>query len=200
MYALSFKFHSREEVERFLTFLQRHLKTNYLVDTKLFHVYVQLEGGDKELKDAVALVKRLAGLARGGKARRQIPLLVLFKDAELARPVPPEVVADALTLVGYPSLVRGGVLETDANYEEVLSVVERLSRLYEEAERLPLTPQAKRIVVAYAFCAKKPLDASVEDLAKAGLLNKGSVLSLRLPPEEARRRLLSLNTAGKSAT
>ncbi|MEM1598045.1 MAG: DUF2067 family protein [Pyrobaculum sp.] len=197
---MSFKFHSREEVERFLTFLERHLKTNYLVDTKLFHVYVQLEGEGKELEDAVALVKRLAGLAKGGKTRRQIPLLVLFRDAELARPVPPEVIADALTLMGRPSLVRGDVLETDAGYEEVLSVVERLSRLYEEAERMPLTPQAKRIVVTYAFYAKRPVDAAAEDLAKAGLLNRGSVLSLRMPLEEARKRLLSLNTAGRSAT
>jgi hypothetical protein len=66
--ALSFSFRTREEVERFLTFIEKHIKTTYIVSTRLTHVYVQLEGEEKELEDAVALVKRLAGLAREGRS------------------------------------------------------------------------------------------------------------------------------------
>ncbi|MEM0278170.1 DUF2067 family protein [Pyrobaculum sp.] len=193
---LSFKFSSREEVVRFLSFLEKHLRTTYLVTTRLDHVYVQLEGEEKELEEAAALVKRLAGLARQGRGVVQIPLLVLFRDANLARPIPPDAVADALTLSGVASHVRGDVLETSAPYEEVLKTAEALSRMYEEAERLPLTPQARKVAVAYAYARGVPIEKAVEELAEAGLLNKGSVISLRYPLEEVRRRLQSLNRPG----
>lgn len=190
---LSFKFNTREEVERFLTFLEKHVKITYLVNTRLTHVYVQLEGEGKELEDAASLVKKLAGLARQQRSTAQIPLVMLFRDADLIRPVPPDVIADALRLKGKPSEVRGGVLETSASYEEVLKTVEALSKIYEEAERLPLTPQAKKIAVAYAFARGVSVDKAVEELAAAGLLNMGSVISLRNPLEEARRRLYELS-------
>ncbi|MEM0483235.1 MAG: DUF2067 family protein [Pyrobaculum sp.] len=192
---LSFKFNSREEMERFLEFLEKHVKTTYLVTTRLTHVYVQLEGEGKELEDAASLVKKLAGLARQQRHTVQIPLVVLFRDADLARPVPPDVIADALKLKGMPSEVRGGVLETAASYEEVLKTAEALSKIYEETERLPLTPQAKKIVVAYAFARGVPVDKAVEELAAAGLLNVGSVISLRNTLEETRRRLYALSQA-----
>ena len=188
---LSFKFRTREEVERFLTLLERHVKTPYLVNTRLTHVYIQLEGDARELKDAAAVVKSLAGLAKGARRPLQIPLLVLFRDAELARPVPPDAVADALSATGRPSTVRGDVLVTSASYEEVLSTAEKLSRLYEEAEKLPLTPQAKKVAVVYAFAKGLPVEKAVEELVSEGFLNRGGVISLRYRLEEARRMLLS---------
>ena len=192
--ALSFKFRTKEEVERFLAFIERHITTTYIVDTRLTHVYVQLEGNEKELVDAVALVKRLAGLAREGRSVVQIPLLVLFRDAELVRPVPPDALADALMFKGFFAKVRGDVLETELKYEEVLKVAAALSKMYEEAEKYPLTPQAKRVVVAYAYAKGISIETAVEELVKAGILNKGAVLSLRRSPEETRKLLLeSLN-------
>jgi Uncharacterized protein conserved in archaea len=186
---LSFKFNTREEVERFLMFIERHVKTTYIVNTRLTHVYVQLEGEGEELEDAVALVKRLAGLARGGRGVVQVPLLVLFRDAELTRPIPPDVVADALRFKGFFAEVQGDVLETELSYEEVLEAAEALSKMYGEAEKHPLTPQAKRVVVAYAFARGISIEAAVEELIKAGVLNRGAVLSLRHSPKEARRLL-----------
>jgi Uncharacterized protein conserved in archaea len=187
---LSFKFNTREEVERFLVFIQKHVKTTYIVNTRLTHVYVQLEGEGKELEDAVALVKRLAGLARGGRGIVQVPLLVMFRDAELTRPIPPDVVADALRFRGLFAEVQGDVLETELSYEEVLEAAETLSKMYEEAEKHPLTPQAKRVVVAYAFARGISIEAAVEELIKAGVLNRGAVLSLRHPPQKTRVLLL----------
>jgi hypothetical protein len=187
---LSFKFNTREEVERFLVFIQKHVKTTYIVNTRLTHVYVQLEGEGEELEDAVALVKRLAGLARGGRGVVQVPLLVLFRDAELTRPIPPDVVADALRFKGFFAEVQGDVLETELSYEEVLEVAEALSKMYEEAEKHPLTPQAKRVVVAYAFARGISIEAAVEELVKAGVLNRGAVLSLRHSPRKTRVVLL----------
>ncbi len=191
---LSFKFDTREEVERFLMFVEKHVKTTYIVNTRLTHVYVQLEGEGKELEDAVALVKRLAGLAKEGRRVVQVPLLVLFRDAEIVRPIPPDVVADALRFRGFFAEVRGDVLETELSYGDVLKTAEALSKMYEEAERHPLTPQAKRVVVAYAFARGISVDAAVEELIKAGVLNRGAVLSLRHSPEKTRALLLeSLN-------
>jgi hypothetical protein len=187
---LSFKFNTREEVERFLMFIEKHVKTTYIVNTRLTHVYVQLEGEGKELEDAVALVKRLAGLARGGRGVVQVPLLVLFRDAELTRPIPPDVVADALRFKGFFAEVQGDVLETELSYEEVLEAAEALSKMYEEAEKHPLTPQAKRVVVAYAFARGISIEAAVEELVKAGVLNRGAVLSLRHSPQKTRVLLL----------
>ena len=187
---LSFSFRTKEEVERFLTFLEKHIKTTYIVSTRLTHVYVQLEGEEKELVDAVALVKRLAGLAREGRAVVRIPLLVLFRDAELVRPIPPDVLADALTFKGLFAEVRGDVLETELGYEEVLKAAETLSKMYEEAEKHPLTPSAKRVVVAYAYAREISIETAIEELVKAGILNRGAVLSLRRSPEETRSLLL----------
>jgi hypothetical protein len=187
---LSFKFNTREEVERFLVFIQKHVKTTYIVNTRLTHVYVQLEGEGEELEDAVALVKRLAGLAREGRGVVQVPLLVLFRDAELTRPIPPDVVADALRFKGFFAEVQGDVLETELSYEEVLEAAETLSKMYEEAEKHPLTPQAKRVVVAYAFARGISIEAAVEELIKAGVLNRGAVLSLRHSPQKTRVLLL----------
>jgi hypothetical protein len=186
---LSFKFNTREEVERFLMFIEKHVKTTYIVSTRLTHVYVQLEGEGEELENAVALVKRLAGLAREGRGVVQVPLLVLFRDAELTRPIPPDVVADALRFKGLFAEVQGDVLETELSYEEVMEAAETLSKMYEEAEKHPLTPQAKRVVVAYAFARGISIEAAVEELIKAGVLNRGAVLSLRHSPKEARRLL-----------
>ncbi|MCC6019759.1 MAG: DUF2067 family protein [Thermoproteaceae archaeon] len=199
---LSFKFSSASEVEKFLSFLERHVRNvRYSVSARLTHVYVQLQGEGKELQDAVALVKMLAGLARARRAVRRVPLLVLFRDAELARPVPPDAIADALTLSGIPSRVRGSFLETEADYEKVLQVAEELSRLYKISERYPITPHAKRIVVVHAYATGKPVDASIEELVSAGLLNRGAAISLRYPIEETKRRLLSAASVrqGRSA-
>ena len=186
---LSFKFSTREEVERFLMFIEKHVKTTYIVNTRLTHVYVQLEGEGEELEDAVALVKRLAGLARGGRGVVQVPLLVLFRDAELTRPIPPDVVADALRFKGFFAEVRGDVLETELSYEEVLEAAEALSKMYEEAEKHPLTPQAKRVVVAYAYAREITIEMAIEELVRAGILGRDAVLSLRHSPKEARRLL-----------
>ena len=187
--ALSFKFSTRVEVERFLMFLERHVKTPYVVNSRLTHVYVQLEGEGEELEDAVALVKRLAGLARGGRGVVQVPLLVLFRDAELTRPIPPDVVADALRFKGFFAEVRGDVLETELSYEEVLEAAEALSEMYEEAEKHSLTSHAKRVVVAYAYARGISVEMAVEELVGAGILGRGAVLSLRHSPKEARRLL-----------
>jgi len=187
---LAFRFNTREEVERFLTFIEKHVKTTFIVNTRLTHVYVQLEGEGKELEDAVVLVKRLAVLAREGRGVVQVPLLVLFRDADLARPIPPDVVADALRFRGFFAEVRGDVLETELSYGDVLKTAEALSKMYEEAERHPPTPQAKRVVVAYAFARGISVDAAVEELIKAGVLNRGAVLSLRHSPEKTRALLL----------
>jgi len=189
---LSFKFHDKEEVEKFLAFLERHLNVEYLVDVRLTHVYVQLQGDEKKLEEAATLVKSLAGLARRGREQRRIPLVVLFKDVELARPIPPDVIADALTLKGYPSAVKGSTLETTAEYEEVLKTAEALSRMYLEAEGLRITPHAKRIVVAYAYATGKGLEEAAEELAKAGVLNKSEIISLRRSLEEAREAILKI--------
>jgi len=186
---LSFKFSTREEVERFLMFIEKHVKTTYIVNTRLTHVYVQLEGEGEELEDAVALVRRLAGLARGGRGVVQVPLLVLFRDAELTRPIPPDVVADALRFKGFFAEVRGDVLETELSYEEVLEAAEALSKMYEEAEKHPLTPQAKRVVVAYAYAREITIEMAIEELVRAGILGRDAVLSLRHSPKEARRLL-----------
>jgi hypothetical protein len=187
---LSFKFNTREEVERFLMFIEKHVKTTYIVNTRLTHVYVQLEGEGEELENAVALVKRLAGLAREGRGVVQVPLLVLFRDAELTRPIPPDVVADALRFKGLFAEVQGDVLETELSYEEVMEAAETLSKMYEEAEKHPLTPQAKRVVVAYAFARGISIEAAVEELIKAGVLNRGAVLSLRHSLQKTRVLLL----------
>lgn len=189
---LSFKFHDRGEVEKFLALLERHLDVEYLVDVRLTHVYIQLQGDEKKLGEATALVKSLAGLARRGRERRRVPLLVLFRDVELARPIPPDVIADALTLRGYPSAVKGSALETTAEYEEVLKTAEALSKMYLEAEGLRITPHAKRITVAYAYATGKGLEEAVEELARAGVLNRGELISLRKPLEEAREAILKI--------
>ena len=186
---LSFKFSTREEVERFLMFIEKHVKTTYIVSTRLTHVYVQLEGEGEELEDAVALVKRLAGLAREGHGVVQVPLLVLFRDAELTRPIPPDVVADALRFKGFFAEVQEDVLETELSYEEVLEAAEALSKMYEEAEKHPLTPHAKRVVVAYAYAREISIEMAIEELVRAGILGRGAVISLRHSPKEARRLL-----------
>ncbi|MEM0479696.1 MAG: DUF2067 family protein [Pyrobaculum sp.] len=187
---LSFKFRQRDEVERFILFLEKHLRGNYIVTTRLTHVYVQIEG--ENLKEAVALVKKLAALAKGGYGKRQIPLLILFKDVNLVRPIPPDLIADVLTLRGIESKVKGGYLETAVEYEEVLKIAEELSNLYQDAERYPLTPHAKKIVVAYAYSRGLSLDAAVERLVEAGVLNRGKVISLREDYSRAKLRLLKI--------
>ncbi|MFN3804967.1 MAG: DUF2067 family protein [Pyrobaculum sp.] len=164
MLELSFKFHRREEVERFLILLERHLDTPYLVKTRLLHVYIQLED-----KKEAELVKRLAALAKGGG---KIPLLVLFRDTNLARPIPPEAIANALTLRGHTAEIKGDVLETDVSYDEVLKTAGEISRLYKEAERYPLTPHAKRVVTAYAHAKGLTIGKAIEELQRLGLLDK----------------------------
>jgi hypothetical protein len=99
-------------------------------------------------------------------------------------------VADALRFKGFFAEVQGDVLETELSYEEVLEAAEALSKMYEEAEKHPLTPQAKRVVVAYALARGISIEAAVEELVKAGVLNRGAVLSLRHSPQKTRVLLL----------
>jgi len=48
--------------------------------------------------------------------------------------------------------------------------------------------------VAYAYAKGISIETAVEELVKAGILNKSAVLSLRRSPEETRKLLLeSLN-------
>ncbi|MFN7106316.1 MAG: DUF2067 family protein, partial [Pyrobaculum sp.] len=127
MIELSYRFNRGEEVEKFLTLLERYLQPPYLVKTRLLHVYIQLP-----TREAAELAKMLAALAKGGG---KIPLLVLSRETA----TPPEAIAYALALRGHVAKIRGDMLETDVEYGQVLKTAEEISRLYKEAERFPLT-------------------------------------------------------------
>lgn len=173
---LAFKFNTREEVEVFLNLLEKHVDS-YIVKTRFTHVYVQID------RD-VELVKALAKIVKG-KTRRRIPLLVVYR--ELERPLPPEVLTDALTFSGRDSKVVKDSIDTTASLDEVLAAAVELSRLYGEFEKIRLTPPAKRLAVVYAYVKKTPPEVAVEELTRVGILSGG-----RLGVRDAKRQLAKL--------
>lgn len=190
--SISLRFHSPGEALTYLELLRRHVRTHIHVVARMGHVYVKFEGSRQDVKRDIRLARELAGVVRGGRRLRRVALEVLLSDAEMASPVPPEVIAELLKAMGYMARIRGGELVTDAEYREVVEAAGRLSRIYKQLEAAPLTAQAKRVVAVYSAVGGMPPEDAVEELVSAGVLVRGKVTSLAKPLDAALRKALEL--------
>lgn len=182
-----------EEVEQFLDYISKYVKIEYYAIVREKNVYVQLSGPPHEIKRAIAVMKTAAGLARARmRPLRAYPLDLLFKEAEVAAPVPPDTIAEYLSILGFKAKLRGDSLLTDAAPDVVRRAVEDVSKAYKALEAEAVTPHAKRVVAIYMAARRAPPEKAVEELTKAGVLNKGDVYSLAVDLQTAKRRLRAL--------
>ncbi|MEL9990869.1 MAG: DUF2067 domain-containing protein [Thermoproteus sp.] len=194
---ISIKFSNSEETQYFLEILPKYVNIDYYAIVRGSNVYIQLSGSPIEIKRALASIKTAVGLVRS-KLRpiKSYPLDALFKEADVASPIPPDTLADYLSARGFKARLKGLGIQTDAPLEQVKKAVSELSSAYKALEDLPVSPQAKRVVAVYMAAAKTGPKEALERLVAAGLLNKGSVFSLATDLRTAKKRLKAL--LGKS--
>lgn len=184
---------NREELEHFLELLPKYVGVEYYAIVRGTNVYIQLSGSPAEIKRAIAAVKTLAGIARARlRPMRSYPLEVVFKEAEVESPVPPDVLADYLAARGFTARLKGGEIVTDASLEQVKAAVSELSAAYKALEEAAVSPHAKRITAVYIALTKSRPEEALERLAASGVLNKGRVYSLAVDLQTAKKRLRAL--------
>ncbi|MFB6490656.1 MAG: DUF2067 domain-containing protein [Thermoproteus sp. AZ2] len=190
---ISFNFSNIEEVEQFLDYISKYVKIEYYAIVREKNVYIQLSGPPHEIKRAIAVMKTAAGLARARlRPLRAYPIDLLFKETETAAPVPPDTIADYLSILGFKAKLKGDSLLTDAAPDAVRKAVEDISKAYKALEAEAVTPHAKRIVAVYMAARGAPPGRAVEELAEAGVLNKGDVYSLAADLQTAKKKLRAL--------
>ncbi|MFP3169537.1 MAG: DUF2067 domain-containing protein [Thermoproteus sp.] len=195
--SVSLKFASGEELQQFLELLPKYVDVEYYAVTRGTNVYIQLSGPPDEVRRAVASIKTAAGLVRAElKPIKSYPLEAVFREADVASPVPPDVLVEYLAVRGFKARLRGPELQTDASMEEVKRAASQLSAVYKSLEGVPVSPHAKRVAAVYIAAVRSRPEEALERLAAAGILNRGSVFSLALDLQTARRRVRAL--IGKS--
>ncbi len=171
-------FSSRDEVIRFLELMTRRVRASQIVARTKPNNQVELvlQGDPEEISVMIYDLRRLANAIRAMSRRvhelTSYDISVLLDLAKLEASIPIDAVLEALRLSGFRVEERSGRIVTNADLNEVLSVMERMSALYKKMMDLPLTPQVKRIVAICAVASGRDLEETIEMLLNANVIQR----------------------------
>ncbi len=177
--AVTFTFGSNEEVVRFLDLASKKVKVfqMYARTRSGTNVEVVLVGDPCEVNLAVAELRKLAKTIRD-MYRRERGLAtydqhMILESAKLEAAIPLDVVYRTLELLGHRvEQTKDGKIRTDASFEEVVKLTERVSKLYKDMMDMDITPQAKRIVAMYCIVFDRTIEEALAELEELGLLKR----------------------------
>ncbi len=199
--SLKFTFGSNEEVVRFLDLASKKVKVfqMYARTRSGTNVEVILVGDPCEVNLAISELRKLAKTIRD-MYRRERGLAtydqhMILESARLEAAIPLDVVYKTLELLGHRvEQLRDGRIRTDASFDEVVQLTEKVSKLYKEMMEMDITPQAKRIVAMYCIVFDRTIEEALAELEELGLLKRyvspeRQLMVLATTYEDAFRRL-----------
>ena len=199
--SLKFTFGSNEEVVRFLDLASKKVKVfqMYARTRTGTNVEIILVGDPCEVNLAISELRKLAKTIRD-MYRRERGLAtydqhMILESARLEAAIPLDVVYRTLELLGHRvEQLKDGRIRTDASFDEVVQLTEKVSKLYKEMMEMDITPQAKRIVAMYCIVFDRTIEEALAELEELGLLKRyvspeRQLMVLATTYEDAFRRL-----------
>lgn len=199
---ITLRFRTTKEAAEFLSFVSE------VVD----NVIVEQSGTSVKLiipeysKDARGDYAKLLALVKQWRLSRQSPRKGVFKHsvtmllsaAKLKVGIPVSAIVELLQLKGYRAKLAGGFIETNADFESTVGVVEEFSERYAETMELDAAPLVKRLAAVLATAYNRSIDEVVEALRGAGLVreNEEEKLVLAVNYEDALKKAVPLMGQG----
>ncbi len=172
---LTFSFASPGEAVRFLEVITKVLGGKVILGevkgdkVKVFIPY------SEDYRETVRKIKLLYMEVRNSSrvGLRRYDLATVLSVANLEVAIPVQALIDALRLSGRKASVEGSVLVTDAGFNEVVRLAERVSLRYSEAVRAGLPAPLRRLAAAAAACANLSVQEVLDVLEQKGLIKRG---------------------------
>jgi len=199
---ITLRFRTTKEAAEFLSFVSE------VVD----NVIVEQSGTSVKLiipeysKDARGDYAKLLALVKQWRLSRQSPRKGVFKHsitmllsaAKLKVGIPVSAIVELLQLKGHRAKLAGGFIETNADFESTVRVVEEFSERYAETMELDAAPLVKRLAAVLATAYNRSIDEVVEALRGAGLVreNEEEKLVLAVNYEDALKKAVPLMEQG----
>lgn len=194
------KVKNAEDFVKFMeTYLKRAKASEIYVKYRGGRVEIRLRGNAVETKVSSVEARKAYGMLRSGRFN-VYDLQLIFQRAEIKSPVPPEAVELTLRLMGKYAEIDGAKIRTNASANEVIRVVEDLSKAYADLVEFDSSSLAKRIIASYAVANGIGAFEAVDRLIEAGLLTRSRVndrdyVTLRVGYQDAVDALLNPNRA-----
>ena len=186
-------FRSREEVQTFLELVQRFVHgVEYVIDVRGTSVRIRLLGTSSEVEKAYFRIRGIEAAVKGRPGLRTYPLELVFGEADVEAAIPGDLLVPALEVMGFRAKVSRGALVTDADFRQVVELVEKLSRAYRRLMDEPISARAKRLVALYMVATGSDVEEAVGELARLGILQMGNVVSLADEYDKALSKLKSV--------
>jgi len=189
---LTFTFTSSAEALKFIEILSKRLgKGSFLGEVKGNKVKVFIPFRE-DYRRLVEEVKHLYAEVHAGVSRRlkSFEITTVLSASNLRVAIPMQALLEALQLEGYRAELTGSRIVTNASFQHVVELAERVSEAYSEAVELRLPSPLRRIVAAAAACAGFSVEETLKLLVSHGLVaHKEGGYLLLLKPEEAIRKL-----------
>mgnify|MGYP001772750263 CR=1 FL=1 len=171
---LTFTFASSAEAVKFIELLNKKLgKGCFLGEIKGNKVKVFIPLG-KDHRRLVQEVKHLYAEVHSSSAYRprSFEVTTVFSASNLKVAIPVQALLEALRVEGYKAELRGSRIVTDASFQHLTELAERLSEAYSEAVRLKLTSPLRRIAAVAAVCSSSSVDQALKLLMDQGLVTR----------------------------
>ncbi|MEM1516328.1 MAG: DUF2067 family protein [Thermofilum sp.] len=121
---------------------------------------------------------------------KRFEISTVLSASNLKVAIPVQALVDALRLEGYEARLEGNHLVTNAKFQHLAELAEKISERYEEAARQRLAAPLRRLVAVVATHMNTSISDAIDLLQKLGFIeSKNSELVLRFRPEDIMNKL-----------
>jgi len=173
---ITLRFRTSKEAAEFLSFVSE-AAGNVIVEQSGTSVKLIIPESSKDARGDYA---KLLALVKQWRLSRQSPrkgvfkhsTTMLFSAARLKVGIPVSAIVELLQLKGYRAKLAGGTIETNADFERTVRIMEEFSERYAETMELDAAPLVKRLAAVLATAFNRSIDEVVEALRGAGLVKE----------------------------
>jgi hypothetical protein len=173
---ITLRFRTSKEAAEFLSFVSE-AAGNVIVEQSGTSVKLIIPESSKDARGDYA---KLLALVKQWRLSRESPrkgvfkhsTTMLFSAARLKVGIPVSAIVELLQLKGYRAKLAGGTIETNADFERTVRIMEEFSERYAETMELDAAPLVKRLAAVLATAFNRSIDEVVEALRGAGLVKE----------------------------
>ncbi|MFB6470704.1 MAG: DUF2067 family protein [Vulcanisaeta sp. AZ3] len=206
---LVFVFNDFDEALTFMEMLTKRIKSRLLFIKydvgRGVKVRVAVQGEPYEVELYSSEIRRIYDDIKAMRGRFNVKVYdmsILLNKARLKAAMPIDLIIDILRLMNINVELEGSKIKISGSVElnDVVSIIEDVSKLYGEMFDMDISAQAKRIVAIYSYIVRKTIKDSIDDLVKHGILRRygtTELLVLSMKYEDALSKLKELIKTGE---
>lgn len=189
---LTFNFSNSDEALKFVEVLYKKLgKRSIIGEVKGSKVKVFIpftEDYRKIVREVKLLYSEVHTKLSYKPYRFEVTTILSASNLRVAIPV--QALIDALKLKGYEARLEGGYLVTNARFQYITELAEKISEFYEETIRRKITSPLRRLVTAIAAAAEISVDEVLDLLLRSEFIEyRNNEVVLKSNPENVLEKL-----------